>query len=125
MTPLSRLAVVQAYAAAWNEPSADKLRTQFSHFWTEESIYEDPNIPPTRGSEALIAIIAGLHTSLPGVRLALNSAVDEYRQVGRFHWVQHQADGTTVYGTDFVGFNERNQLVRVTGFFGHQARLQP
>jgi hypothetical protein len=47
-----------------------------------------------------------------------------YHQVGRFHWLLQPSEGPPSYGTDFVEFNEHNQLVRVIGFFSHLARWQ-
>jgi hypothetical protein len=77
-----------------------------------------------RGAEALLDVIAGFHQALPGARLPLNSALEEYHQVGRFHWLLQQPDGSISHGTDFVAFNLLNQLVRVVGFFGPLARWQ-
>jgi hypothetical protein len=66
-----------------------------------------------------------MHRQLPGVRMLLNSEVDTNHQVARFHWLQHQANGTIIHRTDFVEFNEANTLSRVTSFFGKLESIQP
>jgi hypothetical protein len=124
MSVLDRLAVIQHYTAAWAETDRAQQRAQLAHCWTPESTYEDPQTPAVRGVEALLDVIAGFHQALPGARLCLNSALEEYHQVGRFHWRLLQPDGLTSYGSDFVEFNEHNHLVRVVGFFSHLARQQ-
>jgi hypothetical protein len=124
MPALDRLAVIHHYTAAWAETDRDQQRAHLAHCWTPHSTYEDPQTPPVRGVEALLDVIGGFHQALPGARLPLNSALEEYRQVGRFHWRLQQPEGPTSYGTDFVEFNEHNQLVRVIGFFSHLARWQ-
>lgn len=124
MTPLDRPTTIQHYTAAWAETDPARQRALLAHCWTPDSTYEDPQTPVVRGVEALIDLIAGFHHALPGAQISLNSAVEEYRHVGRFNWIQHRLDGTATYGTDFVEFNKHNQLVRVVGFFSHLARLQ-
>jgi len=124
MPALDRLAVIQHYTAAWAETERDQQRAHLAHCWTPDSTYEDPQTPAVRGVEALLDVIAGFQQALPGARLPLNSALEEYRQVGRFHWLLQRPDGPPTHGTDFVEFNEHNQLVRVVGFFSHLARWQ-
>ncbi|WP_375419266.1 nuclear transport factor 2 family protein [uncultured Hymenobacter sp.] len=125
MTILNRAAVVQQYAQAWAEPDAAKLGRLLPNFWTPDSTYEDPNTsPPVRGLAGLIRKIEEYHATSPGAQMLLNSQVEEFNGVGRFHWIQRRADGTTLYGTDFVEFDAQNHLVRVTGFFNHLPLLQ-
>ena len=124
MPALDRLAVIEHYTAAWAETDRDRQRAHLAHCWTPDSTYEDPQTPTVRGVEALLDVIAGFHQALPGARLPLNSALEEYHQVGRFHWLLQRPDGPPTHGTDFVEFNEHNHLVRVVGFFSHLARWQ-
>ncbi|MGI4870204.1 MAG: nuclear transport factor 2 family protein [Janthinobacterium lividum] len=123
--PTTRTRTIQAYTAAWNEVSAEKLRHLLPHCWTPTSRYQDPNVADAQGPEALIAIITGMHQQLPGVRMLLASELDTHHQVGRFHWLQQRPDGTAIEGTDFVEFNEAGLLVRVVGFFGKLDSLKP
>lgn len=124
MPALDRHLVIQHYTAAWAETDRDQQRAQLAHCWTPDSTYEDPQTPVVRGVEALLDVLAGFHQALPGARLSLNSTLEEYHQVGRFHWLLRQPNNPTTYGTDFVEFNEHNQLMRVVGFFSHLTRLQ-
>lgn len=119
----TRIHTIQAYTAAWNEPSAAKRQHLLQQCWTPTSRYEDPTVADAQGLEALSALITGLHQQLPGMHLSLASELDTHHQVGRFHWFQQRADGTTSEGFDFVEFNEANLLVRVVGFFGKLDRI--
>jgi hypothetical protein len=125
MPTLDRSTSIDLYTAAWAETDRARQQALLARCWTPDTTYEDPQTPAVRGTDALLAVIAGFHQAWPGARISLNSAVEEYRQVGRFNWILQQPTGSTTYGTDFVEFNDQNQLIRVVGFFSHLARWQP
>ena len=125
MPTLDRPTSIDLYTAAWAETDRVRQQMLLARCWTPDSVYEDPQTPAVRGIEALIAVNASFHQAWPGARISRNSALEEYRQVGRFNWILHQPTGPITYGSDFVEFNDQNQLVRVVGFFSHLARLQP
>lgn len=119
-----RTAAVRRYAEAWTEKSPEKMQEILEEVWTPASTYEDPLTAELTGYDRLAGHIRKFQNLKPDARMELNSEVDQYHQLGRFHWISTMPDGTVSYGTDFVEFDENNRLLRVVGFPSHLPRLK-
>lgn len=120
----SRAATVRRYIEAWAEKSPEKIQEILEEVWTPTSTYEDPLTAELTGYDGVIGHIRKFQELRPDARIELNSLVDQYHQMGRFHWILIMPDGTVSYGTDFVEFDENNRLSRVIGFPSHLDRRQ-
>ena len=107
---------IQQYTAAWQESADDRRMEIIQSFWTEESIYEDPGVY-AKGSAALKKEIDKFWKDFPGATLEMGIVLSK----GNFHtweWkIRDNKNNLVVSGVDYAETNEKNQLLRLTGFW--------
>ena len=115
--------IVDAYTAAWNEPDEGKRRQLLEVAWTDDGAYTDPQ-SDVAGREALVALIGGMHTQMPGARIDMASKLDLHHDKLRFAWRFANGDGSmTIDGIDFGELAEDGRLRKIVGFWGEPPAL--
>jgi mannose-6-phosphate isomerase-like protein (cupin superfamily) len=114
---------VDAYMAAWNETDEGKRRRLLEAAWTDDGTYTDPQ-SDVAGREALIALIGGMHSRMPGARIDVTSKTDVHHDKLRFAWKFVSGDGSmTIEGIDFGELAEDGRLKKIVGFWGQPPAL--
>lgn len=109
---------VRQYTHAWNQESPAAIRQALSQCWSENSTYVDPQTPLAMGVNQLVEVIYNSYKQLPGRKLNLVSQVDCHHRSGRFKWELIMANQDVIEGMDYFDYNEKNQIIRIVGFFG-------
>jgi len=109
---------VNAYMAAWNETDLAQRRALLEKAWADDGRYTDP-MSDAQGREALIELISGFQSQMPGATIAMASGIDEHHGRLRFAWKMDGPDGSTrVEGIDVGLLAADGRLQSITGFFG-------
>ena len=115
--------IVDAYGAAWNEPDEAKRRALLERAWADDGAYTDPQ-SNVAGREALIALIGGMHSQMPGARIEATSGVDVHHDKLRFAWKFASGDGSMMIdGIDFGELADDGRLKTIVGFWGEPPAL--
>src|SRR5712691_5203776 len=85
---------VNAYMAAWNEADLAKRRLLLEKAWADDGRYTDP-MSDAQGREALIELISGFQSQMPGATVAIASGIDEHHGRLRFALNMNGLDGST------------------------------
>jgi hypothetical protein len=109
---------VRQYTNAWNQESPAAIRDALSRCWSEESTYIDPQTPLATGVDQLVDVIYNSYQTLPGRKFNLVSQADCHHGSGRFQWELVMDNQDAVQGMDYFEYNEKNQIIRIIGFFG-------
>lgn len=109
---------VRQYTYAWNQESPTAIREALSQCWSDSSTYIDPQTHLAIGVDQLVEVIYNSYKELPGRKFSLVSQADCHHGSGRFKWELVMADQHVVEGMDYFEYNEKNQIIRIVGFFG-------
>ena len=107
--------VVQRYLAAWNASDPADRRAAIEAAFAPGARYVDP-LADVTGTEALDALIAGVHQQFPGMRFGPVGDADAHHDVCRFRWgLGPEGAEPLVIGFDVVTVGPDG---RITGVFG-------
>ncbi|MDL2397706.1 nuclear transport factor 2 family protein [Rhizobium mayense] len=107
--------IAERYLAVWNETEAERRRALITEAWTESCSYVDP-LMRGEGHEQIDALVAAVHTRLPGFRFKLAGLADRYGDNIRFSWsLGTEGEEPLIKGTDFA-ILDGERLKTVHGF---------
>ena len=112
---------VDAYCAAWGEPSGAARTALLNESWGDVGVYEDPLgvVPP--GRSALDAHILKFQQGYPGAKIVRTSRVDEHHSKIQFTWRLILPDGSVaIEGRDFGELDASGRIGHIVGFFDLQ-----
>ncbi|WP_139125791.1 hypothetical protein [Arcticibacter eurypsychrophilus] len=70
------------------------------------------------GVDQLVEVIYNSYKTFPGRKFSLIAQADCHHGSGRFMWELVVANQDVVEGMDYFEYNEKNQIIRIIGFFG-------
>jgi hypothetical protein len=110
--------ILDAYAAAWNEPDEDRRRELLEKAWADDGAFVDADRTAV-GRDALVDLIGTFQERRPWTRLEFTSEPEEQRGSLRITWALVAEDGTPVdEGVDFGELAEDGRLRKLVSFFG-------
>ena len=114
MTQLDIDALIDRYCEAWSLPDAAARASALRDVWAGCATYTDPTADP------LLAHIAQVQATYPGVRVERTSAVDLHHGLARFGWQLLRADGSRLpEGLDIAQLSADGlRIESIVGFFG-------
>ena len=108
--------VVDAYLATWNCTDARARRDLLAQHWSPSATYTDPMAEVT-GTEAIGAVVAGVHEQFPGFEFTLVGEPDGHHGQVRFQWGLGPAGAEPpVIGFDVVTVDADGRIATVAGF---------
>lgn len=109
--------LVTRYLATWNEPDAEKRRTEIESLWASDAPYIDP-LAAVEGHEGVAAVIEAARGQFPGFRFKLLGDPDSHHNIARFRWgLVPEAGGDPVaIGFDVAVIDDNGRLKGVYGF---------
>lgn len=116
MTQMADL--LDRHFSAWNEIDADSRSDIIKEVWSPNGRLIDPPMA-AEGHEAINNMMAALHQQFPEHSFRRSSEIDSHNGHFRFSWDLIAPNGTiALSGTDVGEIDDRDQLTRITGFFG-------
>jgi hypothetical protein len=110
--------IVDAYAAAWNEPDEDKRRELLEKAWADDGIHVDGERTIV-GRDALMDLIGAFQARQPWARTEFTSKPEEQRGSLRITWALKRADGIAIAeGVDYGELAEDGRLRKIVSFLG-------
>ena len=108
--------VVDAYLATWNSTDAQARRDLLARHWAPGATYTDP-MAEVAGTEAIDAVVAGVHEQFPGFEFTLVGEPDAHHGQVRFQWGLGPAGAEPpVIGFDVVTVDADGRIATVAGF---------
>lgn len=97
-------AIIDRYVAQWNEPDADKRRSDIASLWTDDAFHFTKSME-ARGHAELEARVSGAYETWvkeKGYRFRRGDGADSHHDTIKLRW--HMVDGDTVLATgcDFL-----------------------
>jgi SnoaL-like domain len=115
-TTTPAVTVAQRYLEAWNATDPAERRAAIEAAFAPEARYVDP-LADVTGTEAIDALIAGVHQQFPGMRFGPVGDVDAHHDVCRFRWgLGPEGAEPLVIGFDVVTVGEDGRITGVHGF---------
>ena len=109
---------VRQYTHAWNQENPTSIKEALAQCWSEKSTYVDPQTSLAVGVNQLMEVIYNSYKRSPGRKFRLVSKPDCHHGSGRFKWELVMANQDVIEGMDYFEYNEKNQIIRIVGFFG-------
>ena len=107
---------IDAYMAAWNETDETKRRGLLEKCWRADATYTDP-MTHAENRDALVAVIAGFQSQMPGAGIKRISGIDEHHGQVRFAW-KLEGGPQQIEGIDVGRLGDDGKLLSIVGFFG-------
>src|SRR6478672_4600093 len=79
------VALIDRYVESWNETDPRRRREELAGTWTGDGTYVDP-LFTAAGHNGIDAMLQGVQTQFPGMRLTRTSEVDAHHDRVRFAW---------------------------------------
>ena len=115
VTDVTSTQIVDRYIESMNETDAAARRALIASAWTEDCSFVDP-LARGEGHAGIEAIIAGIQTQFPGLRVRRVGDVDSHHDRLRFSWEFAPEGGDPLAGgVDFAILRD-DRLHNVTGF---------
>ena len=111
-------ATVHRYDEVWAEPDQAARLAVLSEIWAEDGVYVDPEVPDgVRGPAALSDLITTSLDEMPGLEIKATTALVVLGDRGWYRWEATTADGEAFDGIDFVEFDAKGRIERLTNFY--------
>ena len=111
-------AIVHRYDELWAEPDQAARLAILSEIWAEDGVYVDPDVPDgVRGPAALSDLITTSLDEMPGLEIKATTALVVLGDRGWYRWEATTADGEAFDGIDFVEFDAKGRIERLTNFY--------
>lgn len=107
--------IVERYVETWNEADPTARRALIAQTWTENGHYLDPLMEGT-GIDGIDAMLTGVQSQFPGIRLRRVGEIDAHHDRLRFAWELGPEGGPAVAGGIDVGFVAGDRLQSIVGF---------
>ena len=113
MTAVASL--IDRYVESWNETDPQRRREVIARTWTDDGWYVDP-LFSAEGHDGIDAMLQGVQTQFPGMRLTRTSEIDTHHDRVRFTWELGPQEGPALAGGIDVGVVVNGRLQTITGF---------
>jgi hypothetical protein len=107
--------LIDRYVETWNETDPQRRREVIARTWTDDGLYVDP-LFAAEGRDGIDAMLQGVQTQFPGMRLTRTSEIDAHHDRVRFSWELGTREGPALAGGIDVGVVVDGRLQSITGF---------
>ncbi|WP_443947105.1 nuclear transport factor 2 family protein [Pedobacter sp. AW1-32] len=107
---------VERYTSAWNQKTAEEVKTAFLQILSEEITYQDRQTPLITGIDAFVDLVMSSHEKVPGRRFSLPGEPEYFNQHCYYAWTIDIPGVGQFEGKDYVQYNDENKMTVIVGF---------